>query len=86
MTEDSAKIKLNKLMYYAKKNLWMEKADKYYVLNSLLDLFGFDAPAPDNSDENHDFNIDDIQAEIIDPLVDYAIQKKTNDKRGTNII
>lgn len=80
MTEDSAKIKLNKLMYYAKKNLWMEKADKYYVLNSLLDLFGFDAPAPDNSDENHDFNIDDVQSEIIDPLVDYAIQKKLTTK------
>ena len=37
MTEDSAKIKLNKLMCHAKKNLWMEKEDKYYVLNSLLD-------------------------------------------------
>ena len=79
MTEDSAKIKLNKLMCHAKKNLWMEKEDKYYVLNSLLDLFGFDAPAPDNSDENRDFNIDDIQAEIIDPRYKKNSRPKRNE-------
>ena len=67
LTEDQLKVKINELICYASDNLSLEQEDEYYVLNTLLDFFGLNAPAP--AIEKYG----DFQTEIIDPIVQHAI-------------
>ncbi|MEG1609412.1 MAG: galactose-1-phosphate uridylyltransferase, partial [Clostridia bacterium] len=69
MTELEIKTKINELIAYACDNLSLKSDDEYYVLNLLLDFFHFNAPAPSID------NYGDFQTTIIDPIVDYAIEK-----------
>lgn len=69
MTEETAKETLNKLIRYAEDKLYLQKEDRYYVFNSLLNLFNFSSPS------EKDGYFSDVQTEIIDPLVNYAIEK-----------
>ena len=67
LTDDQLKVKINELLCYASDNLSLEQEDEYYVLNTLLDFFGLNAPAP--AIEKYG----DFQTEIIDPIVQHAI-------------
>ena len=60
--------KLNELVAYAIDNLNLRSEDEYYVLNQLLDLFHLQAAGAPISDYG------DFQTDIVDPLVDYAVQ------------
>ena len=60
--------KLNELVAYAIDNLNLKSEDEYYVLNQLLDLFHLQAAGAPISDYG------DFQTDIVDPLVDYAVQ------------
>ncbi len=71
MTEETAKEKINQLTAYAEARLSMEKADRNYILNTLLDMFGLTSPAK----ETVPFDFDDIQTEVIDKLVAFAVEK-----------
>lgn len=74
MTELELKTKINELVAYACDNLSLKSDDEFYVVNLLLDFFHFNAPAP--SIEKYG----DFQTTIIDPIVDYAIEKGIVDK------
>lgn len=71
MTEETAKERINGLLRYAEEKLGLEDADRHYVLNALLDLFGFSAPAKTDAE----FDFENFQTEIIDPLVNFAVEK-----------
>lgn len=67
LTNDQLKIKINELLAYASDHLSLEQEDEYYLLNTLLDFFGLDCPAP--AIEKYG----DFQTDIVDPLVQHAI-------------
>ncbi|MDE6189118.1 MAG: UDP-glucose--hexose-1-phosphate uridylyltransferase, partial [Clostridia bacterium] len=68
MTSEELKIKLAQLVDYAKDNLSLRLEDASFATNALLDLFSLNAPAV-NAEKYGDF-----QTEIVDPIVEYAIQ------------
>ncbi|MGN0771381.1 MAG: galactose-1-phosphate uridylyltransferase [Christensenellales bacterium] len=59
--------KLNELVAYAIDNLNLKSEDEYYVLNQLLDLFKLQSPGQAITEYG------DFQTEIVDPLVNYAV-------------
>lgn len=69
MTSEELKIKLSQLINYAKDKLSLRQEDASFVTNSLLDTFSLGSPATGVE------GYGDFQSEIVDPIVDYAIQK-----------
>lgn len=70
ITQDILKEKLYDLVSYAKDNLSLKVDDYHYVTNMLLDLFKLDSPAT----TSHGYK--DFQADVIDVLVQYAVDNK----------
>ena len=66
--QNTLKSKLKQLVDYAKDNLSLRAEDEAFVTNTLLDMFSLGAPAQECEPYS------DFQSEIIDPIVDYAVQ------------
>lgn len=66
--------KISQLVAYAKDKLELRKEDEYFVLNSLLDLFGLQAAGEMTS------TYGDFQTDIVDPLVQHAVDTKITDE------
>ncbi len=66
--QNTLKSKLKQLVDYAKDNLSLRPEDEAFVTNTLLDMFSLGAPAQECEPYS------DFQSEIIDPIVDYAVQ------------
>ena len=67
--DERANTLVANLVEYAKKKLYLGKYDAVYALNQLIAEFGFAAPA------SPDDNIGELQTDILDPLVGYAIER-----------
>ncbi len=66
--------KISQLVAYAKDKLELRNEDEYFVLNSLLDLFGLQAAVEMVT------TYGDFQTEIVDPLVQHAVDTKMVDE------
>lgn len=77
MTDLEMKNTINQLIAYASDNLALKQEDESYVLNTLLDFFHFNAPTPQISNDYGDF-----QTTIIEPIVQYAIEKGMVEKEN----
>lgn len=68
MEKIDIRVKLNQLIAFAQARLSLDPNDKAYTLNLLLDLFKLNSPAPTCNEYPNDLQ------EIVQPIVDYAIQ------------
>ena len=68
---------IENLIYYAKDNLKLSFEDAIYAKNQLYDLFKINMPSYEFAEKV------DLQTEILDPMLSYAIEKKltTEDER-----
>ena len=69
MTTERAQIAVNQLLKHAESKLSLKAEDRIYILNALLDLLSLPSPAAETPEYS------DVQTEVIDVLVDYAIEK-----------
>lgn len=76
LTDQQVRIKINQLVAYAQKELYLDPRDVVFKTNVLLDLFAQTAPA----DETPAW--DDFQTDIADPLVQYAVDKGITDEQS----
>ena len=67
--DERANALVANLVEYAKKKLYLGKYDAVYALNQLIAEFGFASPASPDDD------IGELQTDILDPLVGYAIER-----------
>lgn len=61
---------IEQLLAYSVDNLSLKVEDCVYIRNQMLDLFGLTEPAPQTEEYG------DLQEDIINPLIKYAISKK----------
>ena len=71
ISQQELKQKLQELVLYAQKNMSLKDADVNYTINTLLDLFKFDSPA-----EKVDSYPENFQEEVLDKIVQYAVENK----------
>ena len=73
---ETVKCCIEKLLSYSVDRLSMDKNDVIYVRNQLLDLLKIDCPAAPTNEYG------DFQRDIIDPIVEYAIESGITNKES----
>ena len=71
MSKVSIENYVERLICFAKNRLYLQPTDEDFVRNRLLHELELDAPAAEKEDGKFD-----LQTEILDPIVDYAVAKK----------
>lgn len=70
VTDNEVSSLVEQLIAYSINSLSLRHEDIYYVRNQLLDILSIDAPASPTK------NYGELQEDILDPIIQYAIKKK----------